>query len=77
MGPGHSPVMAVAFVCLSFFSIFSLALFLCMVLESVPVSFFYKWLTSFPSTLFSHLLLRRLSFLHCIFLPPLSKIRCP
>ena len=24
-----------------------------------------------------HLLLKRLSFLHCIFLPPLSKIRCP
>jgi len=24
-----------------------------------------------------HHLLMRLSFLHCIFLPPLSKIRCP
>ena len=24
-----------------------------------------------------HDLLKRLSFLHCIFLPPLSKIRCP
>ena len=24
-----------------------------------------------------HQLLKRLSFLHCIFLPPLSKIRCP
>ena len=24
-----------------------------------------------------HCLLKRLSFLHCIFLPPLSKIRCP
>ena len=24
-----------------------------------------------------HHLLNRLSFLHCIFLPPLSKIRCP
>ena len=24
-----------------------------------------------------HHLLQRLSFLHCIFLPPLSKIRCP
>ena len=24
-----------------------------------------------------HHLLKRLSFLHCIFLPPLSKIRCP
>ena len=26
---------------------------------------------------FQHNLLKRLSFLHCIFLPPLSKIRCP
>ena len=24
-----------------------------------------------------HLLNKRMSFLHCIFLPPLSKIRCP
>ena len=24
-----------------------------------------------------HRLLKRLCFLHCIFLPPLSKIRCP
>ena len=24
-----------------------------------------------------HHLLKRLSFLHCIFLPPLSRIRCP
>ena len=24
-----------------------------------------------------HHLLKRVSFLHCIFLPPLSKIRCP
>ena len=24
-----------------------------------------------------HRLLKRLSFLHCIFLPPLSKMRCP
>ena len=24
-----------------------------------------------------HHLLKRLSFLHCIFLPPLAKIRCP
>ena len=24
-----------------------------------------------------HHLLKRLSFIHCIFLPPLSKIRCP
>ena len=40
-----------------------------MVLESVLVSFFYKWLTSFPSTM-----LKRLSFFHYIFLPPLSKM---
>ena len=41
-----------------------------MVLESVLVSFFYKWLK------FSqHHLLKRLSFLHCIILPPFSKIR--
>ena len=26
---------------------------------------------------FQHHLLNRLSFLHCIVLPPLSKIRCP
>ena len=26
---------------------------------------------------YQHYLLKRLSFLHCIFLPPLSKIRCP
>ena len=37
---------------------------MCVVLESVLVSFFYKWLTSFPSTT----CLKRLSFLHCIFL---------
>ena len=24
-----------------------------------------------------HNLLKRLSFVHCIFLPPLSKVRCP
>ena len=24
-----------------------------------------------------HHLIKRLSFLHCIFLPPLSKVRCP
>ena len=43
-----------------------------MVLESVLVSFFYKWLTSFPSNT-----CERDFFLRCIFLPPLSKIRCP
>ena len=46
------------------------SLFLCMVLESVLVSFFYKWLTSFPSTA----CYKRLSLIHCIFLPPLSEI---
>ena len=35
---------------LTFRSLIHLSLFLCMVLESVLVSFFYKWLTSFPST---------------------------
>ena len=138
---------------LTFRSLIHLNFFLCMVLESVLVSFFYTWLTSFPSTIvkkvvfsslyilasfiedkmsigawiylwafyfvpliyisvfvpvpycledcgfvvepevrqvdsssfillqvvdqFSqHYLLKRLSFVHCIFLPPLSKIRC-
>ena len=28
-----------------------LSLFLCLVLESALVSFFYRWLTSFPSTI--------------------------
>ena len=37
--------------------------FWCMVLESVLVSFLYRWLTSFPSTT-----CQRFSFLHCIFL---------
>ena len=35
---------------LTFRSLIHFNLFLCMVLESVLVSFFYKWLTSFPST---------------------------
>ena len=35
---------------LTFRSLIILSLFLCMVLESVLVSFFYKWLTRFPST---------------------------
>ena len=39
-----------------------------MVLESVLVSFFYRWLTSFPSTT-----CLRDSFLHCIFLPSFVK----
>ena len=37
---------------LTFRSLIHLSLFLCMVLESVLVSFFDKWLTSFPSTSF-------------------------
>ena len=52
-----------------------MSLFLCMVLESVLVSFFYTWLISFPSTTCWRD--KRQSFLHCIYLPPLSKIRCP
>ena len=35
---------------LTFRSLIHFELFLCMMLESVLVSFFYKWLTSFPST---------------------------
>ena len=35
---------------LTFRSLIHFGLFLCMVLENVLVSFFYKWLTSFPST---------------------------
>ena len=35
---------------LMFRSLTHLSLFLCVVLESDLVSFFYKWLTSFPST---------------------------
>ena len=34
---------------LMFRSLIHLSLFLCMVLESVLVSFFYKWLTVFPT----------------------------
>ena len=34
----------------TFKSLIHLSLFLCVVLESVLVSFFYIWLTSFPST---------------------------
>ena len=33
-----------------FRSLIHFDLFLCMVLESVLVSFFYKWLASFPSS---------------------------
>ena len=43
-----------------------------MVLGIVLASFFYMWLTSFPAPLIEEML-----FSHCIFLPPLSKIRCP
>ena len=34
-------------------------------------------LLQFVDQFSQHHLLKRLSFLHCIFLPPLSKIRCP
>ena len=40
--------------CLTFRFLIHLGLFLCMVLESVLVSFFYKWLTSFPAPPFTH-----------------------
>ena len=56
-------VCGLTFKCLSHFEF----IFLCIVVGIILVQFFYKWLTSFS----------RLSFLHCIFLPPLSKIRCP
>ena len=47
--------------------------FLCMVLGTVLISFFYTQLSSFLSTKF----IEEVYFLiHCIFLPPLSKIRC-
>ena len=50
-----------------------LSLSLCMVLGSVLISFFYMQLSSFPSSI----LLKRLSLLHSLFLPLLSKIRYP
>ena len=40
---------------LTFRSLIHFGLFLCMVLENVLVSFFYKWLTSFPSTTVSQI----------------------
>ena len=43
--------------------------FLYMVLEKVPISLFYMYLSSFPSTTYW-----RLSFPQCIFFPPLSWI---
>ena len=36
-----------------------------------------KQLSSSSRPVSQHCLLKRLSFLHCIFLPPLLKIRCP
>ena len=42
-----------------------------MMLESVLVSFFYKC-----DQFSQHHLLKKLSFFHCISLPPFSKIRC-
>ena len=49
-----------------------LSVFFCMVLESV--SFIVLQVVDQFS---QHHLLKRLFFLHCVFLPPLSKIRCP
>ena len=51
----------------------SLYFFFCMMWRGVPISLL-TW--SYP-VLPAKYLLKRLSFLHCIFLPPLSKIRCP
>ena len=58
--------------CFTFKSLVYFEFIFCMVLGSVLISFFCV------SCLFSqHHLLKRLSFLHCIFLSPLSKTRCP
>ena len=59
---------------LTFRSLIHFELFLCMVLETV--SLFYT-LLQVVDQFSQHHLLKRLSFLHCIFLPPLSKITCP
>ena len=48
-------------------------LFLYMVLEKVLILFFYVKLSSFPQ----HHILKKLSFLHCIVLPPLSQVNWP
>ena len=53
--------------------LFFFSLFFCMVLESVLVSLFCNVVDRF----FQHHLLKRLSFLHCVFLPRLSKIWYP
>ena len=47
--------------------------FLCMVLESALSFTLLQVVDQFSQ----HHLLKRLSLIHCIFLPPLSKIRCP
>ena len=52
-----------------------MCLFYCMVLQSVLVSLFV--FLNVVDQLSQHHFLKRLSFLYCIFLPLLSKIRCP
>ena len=37
----------------------------------------HSFLVCIPCIVFQHHLLKRLSLIHCIFLPPLSRIRCP
>ena len=54
-----------------FRSLIHLSLSLCVVLRSVLISFFLHVAVQF----YQDHLLKRLSLLHCIFLPPLSKIR--
>ena len=44
--------------------------FLCMVLDSGPVSFFCKWLPVFPTMFIKEIIV----FLHCVFLASLSYI---
>ena len=56
---------------LTFRYLIHLSLFLSIVLESV-----HFILLQVVDQFSQHNLLKRLSFLHCIFLPPLSKIRC-
>ena len=53
---------------LRFSSFIHLSSFLCMVEDSGSVKLFCKWLSNFSQ----NLLLKRLSFPHCILLGPLS-----
>ena len=55
---------------LTFRSLINLSLFLYMVLENVLISFFYMQLSSFSQ---NHLL-KRLTFLHCVFSPTFLRL---